>query len=68
LWAALRTHHPEVTLEQAGEIIGQVKIQKIITSVSEAMQVAFPKAEGDKKPNPRKASRRGTGKRSKPNT
>lgn len=66
LWAAMRSIHPETSLEDASGIIKTVKLPMVMTKVSEAMTASFPKAEPDAKPgakpSPRKASRRGTGK------
>lgn len=62
LWAALRSRHPEMSLEDAGEIIKVTKLPRVIEKVGEAMSAAFPKVEPDAKLSPRKASRRGTGK------
>ena len=62
LWAAIRAHHPDTSLEDAGAIIKAVKLPTVIGKVSEAMTAAFPAAEPGPKPSPRKASRRGTGK------
>ena len=62
LWAALQGHHKGITLEGAGEIMAEVGFPAVMSAVGEALQAAFPSNEGARKPNPRKASRAGTGK------
>lgn len=64
LWAALRSCHPETSLEDAGEILKKAKLPMVMAKAGEAMAMAFPAAEPETKPSPRKASRSGTGKRS----
>lgn len=63
LFAGLHEHHPEITLEDAGEIIGEIGIPAVVAKLGESMQAAFEQPGGEPK-NPRKASRAGTGKRS----
>lgn len=57
---ALREHHPEVSEELAGEIIGQAGFDKTAEAIQKAMVAAFPtaKAAAD---NPPKTKRAGTG-------
>lgn len=62
LWAALQANHKGTTLETAGEIIADAGLPMIMAKVGEALQSAFPTKEADDNPNPRKASRGGTGK------
>lgn len=62
LWAAMRSVHPETSLEDASGIIKAVKLPMVMTKVSEAMTASFPAPEPAAKSPPRKASRRGTGK------
>lgn len=62
LWGALREHHPEVTLLDAGDLIGEVGAAAIAPVVGEAIGAAFPRSEGAKRP--RKAAKAGTGKSS----
>lgn len=61
LWGALREHHPEVDLLAAGEIMAAARLQPTIEHVGRALEAAFPKAEGDKKPPSPKRGRAGTG-------
>ena len=63
LWAALQAHHKGLTLENAGDIMGEAGMPVVMAKVGEALQLAFPASEGSKKPNPQEASRSGTGKR-----
>ena len=63
LWAALQANHKGLTLEDAGEIMGEAGMPEVMAKVGEALQLAFPANEGGRKPNPQKASRAGTGKR-----
>ncbi len=62
LWAALQCHHKGTTLDDAGDIIGAAGLPAVMAAVGEALTVAFPQSDGVVKENPRKASRRGTGK------
>lgn len=63
LWAALQANHKGLTLEAAGDIMGEAGMPEVMAKVGEALQLAFPTNEGGKKQNPQKASRGGTGKR-----
>jgi hypothetical protein len=51
LFAALQERHPEITLEGAGELIGDVGIPKIVSTLAASMRAAFPSV----KENPQKA-------------
>jgi hypothetical protein len=51
LWAALRTHQPDMTKARAGEIIMAAGVEAAQTAVGEALALAFPKRE--KAANPR---------------
>jgi hypothetical protein len=62
LWASLQANHKGLTLEDAGDIMGEAGMPEVMAKVGEALQLAFPSNEGGQKPNPRKASRAGTGK------
>lgn len=42
----LARHHPTVTDQQAGEIIGEVGIQRAADMIGQAFAAAFPAAEG----------------------
>ena len=63
VWAALRDHHPETSVEDAGEIIGAAGVPATMEAIGEAFAKAFPdvqegKANGSR---PRKAAAGGTG-------
>lgn len=46
LWAGLRTHHPELDLKAAGELLAEPEAADIISAkLLEAFGSAFPKAE-----------------------
>jgi hypothetical protein len=59
LWASLQEHHPEVTLLDAGEMIGTVGAENAGPIIGDAIKAAFPASDG--KPRPRKAGKRGAG-------
>lgn len=63
---ALREHHPELTADQTGEIIGQAGFAETAEAIQKAMKAAFPDAAGaeGKTDNPRKPKQGGTGKAS----
>ena len=63
LFAGLREHHPKLSLEDAGEIIGEIGIPAVLNKLGESMQAAFPQPEGEDK-NPPKGAKAGTGPRS----
>lgn len=52
LWAALRTHHPEITLVDAGAIIDKVRRNAAMKAINEALAVSFPKPDPDAKAGP----------------
>lgn len=54
VWAALRDHHDEVSITDAGRLITDVGFKPAIAKVGEAIRLAFPEAKG--KANPRKAA------------
>lgn len=60
LWAALQRHHPGLTLEQAGDLIGVIGLQAGVEKLGAALQASFPEAETAE--NPQTASPDGTGK------
>lgn len=62
LWAALQANHKGLALEAVGDIMQEAGLPTVMSKVGEALQLAFPANEGGRKPNPRKASRAGTGK------
>lgn len=63
LWGALREHHPEVNIMDAGDIMAEARLQSTIEHVGQALQAAFPKAEDKDTPSP-KRGRAGRGKAS----
>lgn len=63
LWGALRQHHPEIDLLGAGDIMAVVGLQPAIEKIAEALQAAFPRAEGQEDPSPNRGQD-GTGNRS----
>lgn len=63
LWAALRERHPDLTLEDAGDIMGHMGLADTIAKLGEAMQAAFPEPAAGKKPS-RPRTKAGTGKAS----
>lgn len=54
VWAALRDHHEELTIKDAGRIATEAGIGAAVQKVGEAIRLAFPEAKG--KANPRKAA------------
>jgi hypothetical protein len=54
-WAALRTFHPEVTLEEAGRLIDALGMPRAGSLTAQALISAFPEADPDR---PRKATRK----------
>lgn len=59
----LREHHPDLTIDQVGEIIGQAGFTATAEAIQKAMVAAFPDAKAEEG-NPRKAKQTGTGKAS----
>lgn len=65
-WGGLREHHPEITLQSAGDLAFAVGgIMAVVPLITDALGHAFPKAEtkGARPPNgrPAKKARAGTG-------
>jgi len=42
VWAALRHQHPDLTLEQAGDIMTSAGLQDVLAPLVEAIHLAFP--------------------------
>jgi len=42
VWAALRDHHEEISLKEAGEIINDAGIPACMEKIGQAFQLAFP--------------------------
>lgn len=57
VWAGLRDHHPDLTVQDAGTMITDAGIQNVVEKVGEAFRLAFPEAKA--KANPRKAAAEG---------
>ncbi len=52
LWSGLRANHREITLEQAGELIGRAGRVTVVRVVSAALRYYFPDAvSGGEKPS-----------------
>jgi hypothetical protein len=57
LWAALRHHHKEVTLDQAVDLIGAAGgLEKVLTVILEGVRLAWPPPGGNEE-NPRMPGR-----------
>jgi hypothetical protein len=61
LWGALRDHHEEVTLKQAGEIAGEAGMAETGEAIGNAFALAFPDAKEDPGSRPPKAGKAGRG-------
>lgn len=46
LWAGLRTHHRDVSIEQAGEMISRAGRARVVRVLADAMRYYFPDAFG----------------------
>jgi hypothetical protein len=55
VWAALRDHHEEVDLKQAGLIASESGVPAVMDAIGRAFTLAFPDQKGGKA-NPRKAA------------
>lgn len=60
MWAGLVEHHPNVTIIEAGDLIGLMGADMAGSKIGEALQAAFP--QPDTNARPQKAARAGTGK------
>ena len=45
LWAGLKSHHPKITLDQAGDMIEKLTLSGALVNVGLAFQAAFPEAD-----------------------
>lgn len=62
LWAGLRKHHPNMSIEDAGELIEQSDATTVLNAVGDAMQKAFGSSVETKSDRPTNgASSTGTG-------
>ena len=59
----LKEHHPELTDEAAGEVIGRAGFDATAAAIQQAMILAFPTAKAEPE-RPQKAKQAGTGKAS----
>jgi hypothetical protein len=55
LWAALRDHHPQVNIVDAGDIAAKAGITEAVKKIGEAFNLAFPQEQA--KGNPRRAAK-----------
>lgn len=46
LWAGLREKQPGMTLEAAGELLGTLGLNVVVTALGEALVLAFPQQAG----------------------
>lgn len=44
-WAALRQHHPEITEQEAGEVLAEAGFPVVMKAVLAAIHAAFPAAQ-----------------------
>lgn len=56
LWGALLEMHPDLSLEDAGEIIGAAGVDEVVARIGEALTLFFPEAKPGASENPRTAS------------
>lgn len=56
VWAALRDHHEEVTVKEAGQIATDAGIPAVMSAIGQTFALAFPEVKG--KANPQRAARR----------
>ena len=61
VWAALRDHHGDVDMREAGAIMDAYGIGEIGEAVGRAFVLAFPQEEASDKARPRLASKGGRG-------
>jgi hypothetical protein len=55
VWAGLRDHHQDVTIEQAGDICEAAGLGEVMVAIGAAFDIAFPENKKGKAENPRKA-------------
>lgn len=59
-WAGLQDHHPEVTKEQAGDLMTEIGFANVGPLIGEAFTRTFPQ-EDESTARPRKGGKAGTG-------
>lgn len=52
LWASLRKHDPQLTIEEVGDMIDFSDLEPVMNKLKEAMDVVTPKANGAKGEKP----------------
>jgi hypothetical protein len=63
MWAALRDHHEQVSLKEAGNIVTGIGMAKASSLIGQVFSLAFPVPEGDRPLGEQPASQQdGTGK------
>lgn len=55
VWAALRDHHEEMTIKDAGALATEAGVPAVMDAIGKAFKLAFPEAQG--KANPQKAAK-----------
>jgi len=55
VWAALRDHHDETALKEAGQIATEAGVPACMEAIGKAFKLAFPEAEGKEVGRPPKA-------------
>ncbi|WP_052731802.1 GTA-gp10 family protein [Devosia geojensis] len=60
LWAALQRHHPHIELRMAGDLLVKVGLARVIETLGETLDAAFPSEEGEHRRHPPTTA--GTGK------
>jgi hypothetical protein len=59
-WGALKTRHPRITPQEAGDLIDEAGSAAVAGAISEAFMASQPKPRGDE-PNPQRGSGTGPG-------
>lgn len=58
VWAGLRDHHEDTTIEQAGDLVTAAGIPAVMEAIGRAFALAFPEAKEAKNPRVAKGSAR----------
>jgi len=61
LWAGLRDHHPDLTIEEAGELVSKAGMVDLLDKVGEAFTRSFGGGEGTEARPPAASAASGTG-------
>ena len=51
LWAGLRRHHKNLTVEDAGDLMDVAGVHEVVAAVKEAVTQAFPTPQGQQRKN-----------------